>query len=226
MRTDEKKQSLKQKWLLFLGLIKLTSNHVFDSLRCIRCFFAQIMEGNMEKGLNYIFNETTKIVILGTFPSEKSRNECYYNNPQNQFWKIMAEIFHESDIASKDIEKSILYNLRYACLLNNGVGLWDVVEKCNIKGSSDKDINKPKYNNFSILKQKCPNLRCIVFNSKNAKKLFDKYLKQETNDNLKSWLLDLTNQGNNILPSTSSANARKTLAEKLQEWKNFITKHI
>ena len=180
----------------------------------------------MKKGLEYIFNKDTKLIILGTFPSEKSRNECYYNNPQNQFWKIMAEIFHQPEVVDINIEKHKLYNLRYACLLSNGVGLWDVVEKCDIKGSSDKDINKPKYNNFSILKQKCPNLRCIVFNSKNAKKLFDKYLKQEINDNLKSWLLDLTNQGNNILPSTSSANARMSPKDKLKEWKNFIAKHI
>ena len=96
--------------------------------------------GNMEKGLEYIFNKDTKLIILGTFPSEKSRNECYYNNPQNQFWKIMAEIFHQPEVVDINIEKHKLYNLRYACLLNNGVGLWDVVEKCDIKGSSDKDI--------------------------------------------------------------------------------------
>lgn len=186
----------------------------------------------MEQGLGFIFNESTKLIILGTFPSEKSRNECYYNNPQNQFWNIMAEICSNNKMAmsankiDNPIKKQELYNLRYECLLNKGIGLWDVVEKCNIKGSSDKDINKPKYNNFSILQQKCPNLECIVFNSKNAKKLFDKYLKQETNETLKSWLLDLTTQGNNVLPSTSSANARKNPAEKLQEWKNFIIRHI
>ncbi len=185
-----------------------------------------------EKGLNYIFDCRTKLVILGTFPSEKSRNECYYNNPQNQFWKIMADVCHNDKIAisadkiDNDTEKQKLYNLRYECLQKNSIGLWDVVAKCYIKGSSDKDINKPLYNDFAILKLHCPQLKCIVFNSKNAKKLFDKYLKQENNNELKGWLLKLTNNGDNILPSTSSANARIKPKEKFKIWKNFLLKYI
>lgn len=174
----------------------------------------------MQKGLDYIFNDCTRIIIMGTFPSEKSRNKCYYNNPQNQFWKIIAHIFNNEDVINGSTEK------RYSCLLNNGIGLWDVVHNCNIKGSCDKDIGMPEYNDFSIIKQKCSNIKCIVFNGKNAKEMFDDYLEQEKNEDLKNWLLELTNNGNNFLPSTSSANTRKKLEEKLVEWKNFIIFHL
>lgn len=47
----------------------------------------------MEKGLDYVFNERTRMIIMGTFPSIKSRDVCYYNNPKNQFWRIIADIF-------------------------------------------------------------------------------------------------------------------------------------
>ena len=69
------------------------------------------------------------------------------------------------------------------------------------------------------MQQKCPELKCIVFNSQNAKKLFDGYLKQEKNEAVKAWLSELTNNGKNVLPSTSPANARKKPEEKLKEWK-------
>ena len=146
----------------------------------------------MEKGLDYVFDKETKLIILGTFPSKKSRNKCYYNNPQNQFWKIIADIFNAEEVISGNSTE------RYACLLKNGVGLWDVIKTCHIQGSSDSSITKQEYNDFSIIKQNCPKIKYIVFNSHNAKKLFDKYIKQEKNEDLKNWLLKLTNNGNNM----------------------------
>ena len=178
----------------------------------------------MEKGLDYIFNQHTKLIILGTFPSEKSRNTCYYNNPQNQFWKIIANIFNNEIVINSD------KTTRYNCLLNNGIGLWDVIGTCKFeqKSSLDSKIIKDSiiYNDFKLLQKMCPNLRCIVFNSKNAKKLFDRYLKQEKDEKLKEWLQNLTNNGNNVLSSTSPANARKSFEQKLKEWKEFITNMI
>ncbi len=174
----------------------------------------------MEKGLDYVFDKETKLIILGTFPSKKSRNKCYYNNPQNQFWKIIADIFNAEEVINGNSAE------RYACLLKNGIGLWDVIKTCHIQGSSDNTITKQEYNDFSIIKQNCPKIKYIVFNSHNAKKLFDKYIKQEKNEDLKNWLLTRTNNGNNVLPSTSSANARKSPKEKLDEWKSFILSHL
>ena len=52
----------------------------------------------MEKGLDYVFNERTRMIIMGTFPSIKSRDVCYYNNPKNQFWRIIADIFHNMSV--------------------------------------------------------------------------------------------------------------------------------
>lgn len=174
----------------------------------------------MKKGLDYIFNQQTEIVIMGTFPSEKSRNICYYNNPQNQFWKIIADIFNTPEIIIGNAAE------RYACLLKYHIGLWDVIKTCDIEVSCDNDIKNPQYNDFSKLKKICPNLKHLVFNSKNAKKLFARYLKQETDEPLKIWLLQITDNLNNVLPSTSPANARKNAQQKLDEWKNFITNHL
>ena len=178
----------------------------------------------MEKGLDYIFNERTKMIILGTFPSIQSRDICYYNNPQNQFWRIIADVFQDDEIITGDKDR------RYACLLSNGVGLWDVIQTCQFeqKSSLDSKISKDSivYNNFLLLQQKCPALKCLVFNGKNAKKLFGCYLKQETNEAVRMWLWGLTNNGKNVLPSASPANARKKPEDKLREWKAFIKEHI
>lgn len=174
----------------------------------------------MENGLNHIFNNDTRVIIMGTFPSIQSRDTCYYNNPQNQFWKIMSEICHTSNIISGNA------NTRYDCLLKNGIGLWDVIQKCDFedKSSSDSKIIKESivYNDFSILRTQCPNLKCIVFNSKNALRLYKNSLKNYPNNQIKNWLNIMTNNGQNVLPSTSPANARKKTSEKLQEWKNFL----
>ncbi len=178
----------------------------------------------MEKGLDYVFNERTRMIIMGTFPSIKSRDVCYYNNPKNQFWRIIADIFHNNAVIGGDRDE------RYVCLLDNGIGLWDVIRSCRfeVRSSLDSKIKKGSiiYNDFWSLQQKCPELKCIVFNSQNAKKLFDGYLKQEKNEAVKAWLSELTNNGKNVLPSTSPANARKKPEEKLKEWKAFILGNI
>ena len=182
------------------------------------------MELKIEKGLNYIFNQDTQVIIMGTFPSIKSRGVCYYNHPQNQFWKIIAEICHDKDIIEGTPD------IRYTCLLKNGIGLWDVIQSCEFEKESSLDSKIIKdsiiYNDFSVLKSECPNLKCIVFSSKYAYKLYKTYLKTMTDTCIIDWLEDLTNNGKNILPSTSPANARKKPKEKLKEWKSFLTKYI
>lgn len=178
----------------------------------------------MKQGLEHIFNQDTQVIIMGTFPSIKSRKVCYYNNPQNQFWRIIAEICHDKDVIEGNRD------IRYACLLKNGIGLWDVIKSCKFekKSSLDSKIIKDSiiYNDFSLLQKECPNLKCIVFSSKYACKLYKNYLKFSVNNCIKNWLEFLTNNGKNILPSTSPANARKKPEEKLKEWKNFFTKYI
>lgn len=178
----------------------------------------------MKQGLEHIFNQDTQVIIVGTFPSIKSRGVCYYNHPQNQFWRIMAEICHDKNVIDGNRD------IRYACLLKDGIGLWDVIQSCEFEKESSLDSKIIKdsiiYNDFSLLQKECPNLKCIVFSSKYACKLYKIYLKNNADVRIINWLNCLTNNGKNVLPSTSPANTRKKPEEKLKEWKSFFAKYV
>ena len=80
-----------------------------------------------------IFNKESKILILGSFPSVKSREgHFFYNHPQNRFWKVLAQVFNCE--VPKTIEEKKLF------LLTNQIAVWDVIASCDIKGSSDSSI--------------------------------------------------------------------------------------
>lgn len=171
----------------------------------------------IENGLQYVFDENTRVIILGTFPSVQSRDKCYYNNKNNQFWPIISKCFNEGKALENRDE-------RYSCLLKNNIGLWDVIYSCKFecgeKSSLDSKIIKESivYNDFTILKDKCPKLKYLVFNSKNAQKFFNGYIKEKPER--KSWLEHYTYL--QPLPSTSSANARINKTEKEAIWINFL----
>ena len=81
-----------------------------------------------------VFDENSEILILGSFPSVKSRQESFfYANPQNRFWKLMAQLLNES--TPKDTKDKI------AMLKKHKIALWDVIESCDIVGSSDSSIS-------------------------------------------------------------------------------------
>ena len=80
-----------------------------------------------------VYDKDSSVLILGTLPSVKSRESCfYYGHPQNRFWKVLAEIFEEPVPQTIDEKKGLL--------LRNRVAIWDVVESCDIIGSSDSSI--------------------------------------------------------------------------------------
>ena len=57
-----------------------------------------------------IFNENSKILILGSFPSPKSReNEIFYGNPQNRFWLVLAKLFNEPTPETKTDKKDFFF---------------------------------------------------------------------------------------------------------------------
>lgn len=173
---------------------------------------------NRLTGLTYLFNKNTKLIILGTFPSVKSRNICYYNHPHNAFWKIIADTFNQS-VSLSTIQE------RYHCLLSHNIGLWDVIKSCEISGSADSSIIQPEFNDFNILRQNCPHLKYIVFNSRNAQKFFKRYLKGLPNESpLKKWLN--TRISSVPLPSTSPANARLAFAEKETIWQKAFCEYL
>ena len=174
----------------------------------------------MEQGLNSVITKEIKAIILGTFPSIKSRNICYYNHEKNLFWPIIAETFNEGKCLKTKEE-------RYTCLLENHIGLWDVIKQCNFetKSSLDSKIIKESiiFNDFNKLRVNCPYLKTFIFSSGNAAKLLKYYQNNiSKEDKLKQWL------DNNIqyltMPSTSPANARMKPEEKLAIWKETLNK--
>ncbi len=146
-----------------------------------------------------VYDENSKILILGSFPSQKSREQMFfYGHPYNRFWKVIAEVF-ESDLPITIDEKK-----RF--LLENNVAVWDVIASCDIEGSSDSSIRNVVANDLSEILNVAP-IRQIYVNGKTAEKYYNKYIK----DAIKCEAV--------CLPSTSPANAVWTIDKLLSEWK-------
>ena len=91
-----------------------------------------------------VFDENSKILILGTFPSVKSReNHFYYGHPQNRFWKVMAAVTDSTQPQTIEEKKNFL--------LENHIAVWDVIHSCSIEGSSDSSITDVVPNDFTEL---------------------------------------------------------------------------
>lgn len=149
-----------------------------------------------------IYNQDSKILILGNFPSVKSReNQFYYGHPQNRFWKVLANLL-ECEIPTTIEEKKKM-------LLGNGVAIWDVIASCSIVGSSDTSIKDVVVNDFSEVLQKSQ-IERIYANGTKAYKLYHKYAEEKTG--MKAIKL----------PSTSPANAAWNLEKLCSAWKKII----
>lgn len=144
----------------------------------------------------------SEILILGTFPSEKSleKNE-YYGNKQNQFWKLMYDVF-ETDF-------DLNYENRLLFLKENKIALWDVFQTCVRKGSLDSNIQNPEVNDFEKLFAYYPNLKKVVFSSKNAHNFYKKSVGSYFGKEIL------------VMPSTSGLYASMKYQDKLEIWKNI-----
>ena len=117
-----------------------------------------------------VFDENSKILVLGSFPSVKSREEgFFYGHPQNRFWKVIANAF-DTQIPQSIEEKKAL-------LLLNGIALWDVIHSCDIVGSSDSSIKNVVPNDISKI-LKTANIEKIITNGKKADSLYKKYIEK------------------------------------------------
>ena len=149
-----------------------------------------------------VFDENSEILILGSFPSVKSRQESFfYANPQNRFWKLMAQLLNES--TPKDTKDKIVM------LKKHKIALWDVIESCDIVGSSDSSISNVVPVDISQILSKA-NIIKVYANGGKAFELYNKYLYPKTQ-------LDITK-----LPSTSPANAGYSFDKLLSEWKKIL----
>lgn len=145
-----------------------------------------------------IYNEKSKILILGTFPSVKSREQhFYYGHPQNRFWKVLAAIC-ECAVPQTIGEKKEM-------LLEHGIAIWDVIASCDIVGSSDSSIKNVIPADLSVILEHAP-IRQIYANGNKARDLYEKYAKEKTGLGIKG------------LPSTSPANASYSLEKLITCW--------
>lgn len=149
-----------------------------------------------------IFNENSKVLILGTFPSVKSREgHFYYHHPQNRFWKVIAAITNSRE--PRNIEE------KKAMLLEHNIAIWDVIQSCQIKGSSDNSIRNVIPAELSIVLEHAP-IERIFANGDKAYQLYMKYSYEKTG------------RGIGKLPSTSPANAAWTLDRLLTVWSIIV----
>lgn len=148
-----------------------------------------------------VFDKESKILILGSFPSVKSREEgFFYGHPQNRFWKVLAEIWKEPVPVSIDEKKSFL--------LRNHIAVWDVIKSCDIEGSSDSSIKNVVANDIGVILSKA-NIKQIYVNGKKAQQLYQKYI------------YPMLQKEAICLPSTSPANAAWSLERLVQEWRKI-----
>ncbi|MDD4164478.1 MAG: DNA-deoxyinosine glycosylase [Eubacteriales bacterium] len=145
-----------------------------------------------------VFDRNSEILILGSLPSVKSReNSFYYGHPQNRFWKVTGAVFGE--IAGPSIDEKISF------LLKNHIALWDVISSCDIEGSSDGSIKNAFANDISVILNGC-SIRHIFTNGKTAGKLYKKLI------------APIIERDAVVLPSTSPANASFTTEMLVKAW--------
>lgn len=151
-----------------------------------------------------LFDAGSEILILGSFPSVKSREAAFfYGHPQNRFWKLIAQILGAATPETIEEKKELI--------LKNHLALWDVIAECEITGSSDSSIRNVKANDLSVILDHAP-VRRILLNGKTAGKMYKKYI------------LSNTEIEAIVLPSTSPANAGWSLERLKEEWRDNILK--
>lgn len=118
------------------------------------------------------YNDDSQILILGSMPSVKSRElNFYYMHPKNRFWKVLEAVFNVKIGSTIDEKKEFLKKYKIA--------LWDVIESCEITGSSDASIRNIKYNDISSIINKT-NIKRIYTTGQKAFELYNKYCYNET----------------------------------------------
>lgn len=153
-------------------------------------------------GFEPVFDEHSRVLVLGSFPSVLSRvNDFYYGNPRNRFWRVMARVLGEPVPADEDIPA------KRRLLLAHGVALWDVVQSCDVRGSSDASIKNVVPVDLARITSVSP-VRAVLCNGGTAGRLYHR------------WLEPACGMAAEVLPSTSPANAawgeERLVAARLQ----------
>lgn len=145
-----------------------------------------------------IYDNKSGILILGSFPSVKSREEgFFYGHPQNRFWRVLAAV--KDSAVPQTIEEKKRF------LLEHHIAVWDVIHACDITGSSDSSIKNVVVNDINIILNAAP-VKQIYVNGKRAEQLYKKYI------------FPTTAREAVCLPSTSPANAAWSLERLIAAW--------
>ncbi len=149
-----------------------------------------------------VYDAESEILILGSFPSVKSREIMfYYGHPQNRFWRVLAAVYNAG------VPESIDEKTRF--LLEHHIALWDVLASCEITGSADSSIKNAVPNDLSVILSRA-DIRRIYTNGKTSEKYY------------KSFSEEITGRGSVCLPSTSPANAAWSLDRLIGAWKVIV----
>ena len=145
-----------------------------------------------------LYDRNSRILILGSFPSVKSREQqFFYGHPQNRFWKVIAALYHR-DVPATIPEKKEL-------ILSNGLALWDSIASCVITGSSDASIREVQANDLNRILVYSP-IQRIYCNGKTSWQQYEKLIRPQLGREAA------------CLPSTSPANAQWTLPRLIEAW--------
>ncbi len=144
-------------------------------------------------------------LILGTMPGVRSLEaNQYYAHPQNQFWKLMGDIYGAGP--------ALPYCARVQILKERGIAVWDVVRACTRNGSMDADIRNEIPNDFAEFYRQHPTIELVVFDSLTAEGIYKRRV-----------LPTLTKQLRYVrVPSPSPANARLPYSAKLTLWSQAL----
>lgn len=150
-----------------------------------------------------IISEGSKILILGSVPGVKSLEmQQYYAHPQNQFWKIIFQLFEEDFTAD--------YQKRTEIIRKNNIALWDVIDSCEREGSLDTKIRNEEHNDILKILRDHPNIKAVFCNGQKSFKNLKKILGKESEIPIF------------VLPSTSPLHT-VSFDKKLAEWEILKT---
>ena len=153
-----------------------------------------------------LYSKDSRILILGTFPSVKSReNMFFYGHPQNRFWKVISAVLNEA-VPQTIEEKTKL-------LLCNNIALWDSIARCRIEGSSDSSISDVMPNDMSKIFNTAQ-IEAVFCNGKKSHELYKKYVQPQCEREAI------------CLPSTSPANASWSLAKLILEYEEKLSPYL
>lgn len=161
------------------------------------------MNNIVQHTLEPVFNRDSRILILGTMPSPKSREAgFYYSHPQNRFWRVMSAVLSMDTPRTAGEKKSFL--------LDNKIALWDVLKSCSIKGADDGSISNPEANDLSCIFKEA-DIQAVFTTGRKATELYRKYCSNNANTNQPIYL-----------PSPSPANCGISFDDIVEDYRIIL----